>query len=152
MTTFNYSSKSVLKDNLTTIGLSLVLVVVPIVYPFGLKIGSTRILGPLPTAIIFIVLGLFMLFKVMMKIRQARALAAKDCIITVDDDRVTYPIIKKGSVEQGVFKISEIADVGYDQEDGILTVKLTNGTKITFDLDFFESLSKLKEFSTLIQK
>lgn len=33
MTTFNYSSKSVLKDNLTTIGLSLLLVVVPIVYP-----------------------------------------------------------------------------------------------------------------------
>ena len=61
MTTFNYSSKSVLKDNLTTIGLSLLLVVVPIVYPFGLKIGSTRILGPLPTAIILIALGLFIL-------------------------------------------------------------------------------------------
>lgn len=152
MTTFNYSSKSVLKDNLTTIGLSLLLVVVPIVYPFGLKIGSTRILGPLPTAIILIALGLFILFKVLMKIRKARALAAKGCIITVNEDRVTYPIIKKGAVQQGAFRISEISDVSYNEEDGILTVTLTNGTKAEFDLDFFESLSKLKEFVALIQK
>lgn len=152
MRTFNYNSNSVLKDNLTTIGLSLLLIVVPIIYPFGIKIGSARILGPLPTAIILIALGLFMLFKVLIKVRQARALAAKGCIITVNDDLVTYPIIKKGNVEQGAFKLSEISDIGYDEENGILTVMLTNGTKIRFDLDFFESLSKLKEFVALIQK
>lgn len=152
MTTFNYSSKSILKDNLTTIGLYLLLVVGPIVYPFGLKIGSTRILGPLPTTIILVGIGLFMLFKTLMKIRQARALTAKGGIIAVDGDRVTYPIIKKGSLEMGVFKISEISDVGYDEEDGILTVTLANGTKTKFDLDFFESLDKLKEFVALIQK
>lgn len=152
MTTFNYSSKSILKDNLITIGLYLLLVVVPIVYPFGLKIGSTRILGPLPTAIILVCIGLFMLFKTLIKIRQARALAAKGGTITVDGDRVTYPIIKKGTLEMSVFKISEISDVGYDEEDGILTVTLANGTTAKFDLDFFESLDKLKEFVALIQK
>lgn len=152
MKTFKYGSKSVLKDNLTTIGLSLLMVIVPIVYPFGLKIGSTRVLGPLPTAIILIAIGLFILVKVLLTIRQARALAAKGCIITVDDDQVTYPIIKKGVVQWEVFKISEVSDVGYDEEDGILTVALPNGTKVKFDLDFFESLAELKEFVALIQK
>ncbi|MDE6000117.1 MAG: hypothetical protein K2H04_08650, partial [Bacteroidaceae bacterium] len=90
MKTFKYGSKSVVKDNLTTIGLSLLMIVVPIVYPFGIRIGRLRVLGPLPTAIIFIAIGLFILVKVLLSIRQAHALAAKDCVITVDDDRVTY--------------------------------------------------------------
>ncbi|MDE5999655.1 MAG: hypothetical protein K2H04_06260, partial [Bacteroidaceae bacterium] len=67
-------------------------------------------------------------------------------------DRVTYPIIKKGVVQWEVFKISEISDVGYDEEDGVLTVTLPNGTKAEFDFDFFESLAELKEFVALIQK
>lgn len=152
MKTFKYGSKSVLKDNLTTIGLSLLMIVAPIVYPFGIRIGRLRVLGPLPTAIILIAIGLFILVKVLLAIRQARALAAKDCVITVDDDQVTYPIIKKGVVQWEVFKISEISDVAYDEEDEILTVTLPNGSKVEFDLDFFESLAELKEFMALIQK
>ncbi len=152
MKTFNYSSKSVLKDNLTAIGFSLLLVVVPIVHPFGTRIGRLRILGPLPTAIIFVAIGLLMLFKVLKKVRRARALAAKGCVITVDGDRVTYPVIKKGAMEQGTFRVSDISDVNYNEEDGILTVTLANGTKAKFDLDFFGSLSKLKEFVALIRE
>lgn len=152
MKTFKYGSKSVLKDNLITIGLSLLMIVAPIVYPFGIRIGNLRVLGPLPTAIILIAIGLFIPVKVLLAIRQARALAAKDCVITVDDDQVTYPIIKKGVVQWEVFKISEISDVAYDEEDEILTVTLPNGSKVEFDLDFFESFAELKEFMALIQK
>ncbi len=152
MITFNYSSKSVLKDSLTTIVLSIVMIVGPIVYPFGIRIGATRILGPLPTAIILIAIGLFILYRVLMKIREARTLAAKNCFITVSDDMVTYPVIKHGKVQQNTFKISEIADASYDNENGILTVTLTNKQKAEFDVDYFDSIDKLKEFAALIQK
>lgn len=83
--TFSYCSKSALKDNMTELAIGIALVVVPIVYPFGIKIGATRILGPVPTAIILILVGLYMLFKVFNKYRQARALAAQNCSITVEN-------------------------------------------------------------------
>ena len=50
MATFNYSSKSSIKDNLTEILVGAGLIIVPVVYPFGIKVGTLRILGPLPTA------------------------------------------------------------------------------------------------------
>lgn len=67
MKTFNYSSKASIKDNLTEILIGAALIIGPIVYPFGIKIGATRILGPLPTAIILAIAGLFMLFKAWQK-------------------------------------------------------------------------------------
>lgn len=152
MKTFNYSSKASIKDNLTEILIGAALIIGPIVYPFGIKIGATRILGPLPTAIILAIAGLFMLFKAWQKIRQARTLAAKGCVITVDNSKVTYPVIQKGTITQGLFAFSDISLLNYDEEDGILTVTLADGNKVKFDVDFFDSLSHLKEFAALIQK
>lgn len=63
MATFNYSSKSSIKDNLTEILVGAGLIIVPVVYPFGIKVGTLRILGPLPTAIILALVGLYMLFE-----------------------------------------------------------------------------------------
>ena len=37
MATFNYSSKSSIKDNLTEILVGAGLIIVPVVYPFGIK-------------------------------------------------------------------------------------------------------------------
>ena len=152
MTTFNYSSKSSVKENLTEILVGAALIIVPIVYPFGIRIGATRILGPLPTAILLAIAGLFLLYKAWKKIRQARLLSSKGCVITVDNGRVTYPIIKKGTVDMGTFKVSDMTDLKYNQDDGILIVTLADGNTIKFDVDFFDSLTKLKEFSELIQK
>ncbi|MDE6268167.1 MAG: hypothetical protein K2M04_03695 [Muribaculaceae bacterium] len=152
MKTFTYYPKSVLKDNLTTIVLSLLMIVVPIVYPFGIRIGTARILGPLPTAIIIIAIGLYLLYNVTMRIRNARVLASGNCTITVNDDVVTYPVIKNGRSEQNLLKIPEITNTRYDEDDGILTVTMTNGNKIEFDVDYFDSPDKLKEFEALLQK
>ena len=46
MKTFNYAPASPIKDNITMLAVSVGMVVVPLVYPFGIRIGSTRILGP----------------------------------------------------------------------------------------------------------
>ena len=76
MATFNYSSKSSIKDNLTEILGGAGLIIVPVVYPFGIKVGTLRILGPLPTAIILALVGLYMLFRAWRKKHTARKLAA----------------------------------------------------------------------------
>ena len=70
MATFNYSSKSSIKDNLTEILVGAGLIIVPVVYPFGIKVGTLRILGPLPTAIILALVGLYMLFRAWRKIHK----------------------------------------------------------------------------------
>ena len=152
MSTFNYSSKSSIKDNLTEILIGAALIIVPIVYPFGIKIGTARILAPLPTAIILALVGLYLVFKAWRKIRQAGKLSAKSGVITVDGNNVTYPAINKGKVEMRSFTLSEISNVDYNYDNGILTVSLANGSIIRFDLDFFDGLPQLKEFVALLKK
>lgn len=152
MKSFNYASTSSIKENLTSLILGVALIVIPIVYPFGIRIGAKPILGPVPTTILMIIAGLYMLYTAYRKIRQARALSAKGGVITVDDNQVTYPIIRKGSVEQENFSIAEVSETSYDEEDGILTVALNDSKTIKFDVDFFDSLDQLKEFAALLQK
>ncbi len=152
MKTFNYASTSSVKENLAYLLVGAALIIFPIIHPFGIRIGVKPILGPLPTTIILIIAGLLMLYSAFRKIQQARALAAKGGQITVDGDRITYPIIKKGAVEEGSFSISDVSSLNYNEDDGILTVILNNGEKIKFDLDFFDGLPQLKEFVELIQQ
>ena len=137
MATFNYSSKSSIKDNLTEILVGAGLIIVPVVYPFGIKVGTLRILGPLPTAIILALVGLYMLFRAWRKIHKARKLAAKSCII---------------NVEMRSFTLSEISSSNYNYDNGILTITLANGSTAKFDVDFFDGLPQLKEFAALLKK
>ena len=120
MKTFNYAPASPIKDNITMLAVSVGMVVVPLVYPFGIRIGSTRILGPTSTAIVFIIGGLVLLVITLNKVRLARALAANGGKIVVDADSVTYPIIKKGEKTDKIFKISDIKHLKYDDEEGEL--------------------------------
>ena len=152
MKTFNYASTSSIKENLTSLIIGVALIAFPLVHPFGIRIGSKPILGPLPTTILLIIAGLYMLYTAYRKIRNARALAAKGGTITVDDNQVTYPAISKGNNEKETFAISEISNLAYDEDDGILTVVLNDGKTIKFDVDFFDSLEQLKEFAALLQK
>ena len=87
MKTFNYAPASPIKDNITMLAVSVGMVVVPLVYPFGIRIGSTRILGPTSTAIVFIIGGLVLLVITLNKVRLARALAANGGKIVVDADK-----------------------------------------------------------------
>ena len=152
MKTFNYVAKSVYRDNLVNIILSLMLILVPIVHPFGIKIGTARILAPLPTAIILALVGLYIMFKAWRKIRQAGKLSAKSSVITVDGNKVSYPEISKGKVETRSFLLSEISNIDYNYGKGILTVSLANGSSIKFDLDFFDGQPQLKEFVESLKK
>lgn len=152
MKTFNYASTSAIKENLTYLILGVALIAFPLVHPFGIRIGAKPILGPLPTTILLIVVGLYLLYTACRKIRQVRALASQGGAITVDNDQVTYPVIRKGGIEMEAFAISEISNLSYAEDDGILTVTLNDGRTIKFDVDFFDGLDQLKEFAALLQK
>lgn len=152
MKTFNYASTSAIKENIIYLILGVALIAFPLIRPFGIKIGAKMVLGPVPTTILMIIAGLYMLYTAYRKIRQARALSAKGGVITVDDDQVTCPVIRKGCVEMETFAISEISSLDYAEDDGILTVMLNDGKTIRFDVDFFEGLDQLKEFAALLQK
>lgn len=157
MKTFNYAPASPIKDNITMLAVSVGMVVVPLVYPFGIRIGSTRILGPTSTAIVFIIGGLVLLVITLNKVRLARALAANGGKIVVDADSVTYPIIKKPIIKKGektdkIFKISDIKHLKYDDEEGELEIFLTDDTQITLHAGFFESFERYEEFFALLKK
>ncbi len=152
MKTFNYAPVSPIKDNITMLAVSVGMVVVPLVYPFGIRIGSTRILGPTSTAIVFIIGGLVLLVITLNKVRLARALAANGGKIVVDADSVTYPIIKKGEKTDKIFKISDIKHLKYDDEEGELEIFLTDDTQITLHAGFFESFERYEEFFALLKK
>ena len=152
MKTFNYASTSSIKENLISLILGVALIVFPLVHPFGIRIGAKPILGPVPTTILMIIAGLYMLYTAWNKIRNARALSSRGGVITVDNGQVTYPVIRKGNVETETFAIAEVSDTSYAEDDGILTVTLHDGKTIRFDIDFFDSLDQLKEFAALLQK
>lgn len=134
------------------LAVSVGMVVVPLVYPFGIRIGSTRILGPTGTAIVFIIGGLVLLAMTLNKVRLARALASNGGKIVVDADSVTYPIIKKGAKTDKTFKISDIKHLKYDDEDGELEIFLMDDTQITLHAGFFESFERYEKFFALLKK
>lgn len=152
MKTFNYAPATPVKDNLTMLAVSVGMVVVPLVYPFGIRIGSTRILGPTGTAIVFIIGGLILLVMTLNKVRLARALASNGGKIVVDADIVTYPIIKKGEKTDKMFKISDVKHLEYDDEEGELEIFLTDDTQITLHAGFFDSFERYEEFFALLKK
>ena len=133
MKTFNYAPASPIKDNITMLAVSVGMVVVPLVYPFGIRIGSLLVIT-------------------LNKVRLARALAANGGKIVVDADSVTYPIIKKGEKTDKIFKISDIKHLKYDDEEGELEIFLTDDTQITLHAGFFESFERYEEFFALLKK
>lgn len=152
MKTFNYVAKSVYRDNLVNIILSLMLILVPIVHPFGIKIGAARILDPFPTTVILVVAGHVLIIRVLMAIRHARLLAKAGGVITVDGGRITYPFAGRRKPEMRELLIADITAVSYDEDDGLLSVELTDGSEVVFDLDLFDNLTRFREFAALIHK
>ena len=152
MKTFNYAPASPIKDQLTMLAVSTGMIVVPLIYPFGLRIGRLRILGPTATTVLFIVGGLVLLAMTLNKVRLARALAAHGCKITVDGDRVTYPVFSKGTVSEATFAVSAVESQHYDEEEGELRITLADGTRIVLDSGFFDSTEQYGAFCALLKK
>ena len=72
MKTFNYTPASPVMSKLSTIGISLFMIVFPLIAPFGIRIGRMRILGPTAVTVIFVVGGIALLIFTLLEIRKAR--------------------------------------------------------------------------------
>ena len=151
MKTFNYTPSNPVRSKLSTLGIALFMIVFPLIMPFGIRIGRMRILGPTAVTVIFVAGGIALLIFTLLEIKKARVLAAKGASITVDGDRVIYPVVKKDEIGQGEFKISEIERIKYDEEENECEIKAA-GEYITLRTDFFDDWEAYEDFRALLGK
>ena len=147
MKTFNYASTSSIKENLTSLILGVALIVIPIVYPFGIRIGRMPILGATATTIIFVVGGLALLTFTVREIMQARKLIAQGGEITVDGDLVTIPVVKKGTVTNESFRLPDVEYTKFDAEENEFTISLPAAHHVIRGA-FFESSDAFDAFKS----
>ena len=76
------------------------MIVVPLIYPFGLRIRRAVILSPAVFSTILIIGGVLLLIMTYFDIRKARVLAAQGGTITVDKGLSLIHILPDYSVEK----------------------------------------------------
>ena len=104
--TFNYTPNSVFTNQWSSLAFGIGMVVVPLIYPFGLRIRRVHILSPTVLSTILVIGGILLLWFTLQSMRKAKALIAQGGTIKVEGNRVTYPSIEKGKVEYRSFLIS----------------------------------------------
>lgn len=151
MRTFNYTPSSPFSGKLTNLGISLVMIVYPLVAPFGIRIGSMRILGPTAVTILFVAGGAVLLLCTLLEIREARALAAAGGRITIDGDRVTFPVVRKGAVTEETLLIPQVERTKFDEEENEFEIALPDAHH-TFNAGYFDSEEEFEAFRALFEK
>ena len=101
--TFNYTPNSVFTNQWSSLAFGIGMVVVPLIYPFGLRIRRVHILSPTVLSTILVIGGILLLWFTLQSMRKAKALIAQGGTIKVEGNRVTYPSIEKGKVEYRSF-------------------------------------------------
>lgn len=147
--TFNYTPKSIFTNRLTNLAYGIGMIVVPLVYPFGIRIRKTQILSPEVFSTILIIGGSFLLLFTFFNIWTARALVAQGATIRIDGGRVTYPVVKKRNVQYDSFLISDIQKIQEDEEEHQCNVDLPD-KYIVFEMKYFDSLEQYEEFRALL--
>lgn len=123
------------------------MVIVPLVYPFGIRIGRMPILGATATTVIFVVGGLTLLaFTDARSCRRAgSSLMAGE--ITVDGDLVTIPVVKKGTVTNESFRLPDVEYTKFDAEENEFTISLPAAHHVIRGA-FFESSDAFDAFKS----
>ena len=117
MQKFSYTPSNPFSGSVSSLAIGAGMVVVPLVYPFGIRIGRMRILGPTAVTIIFVIGGLALLAFTVREIMQARKLIAQGGEITVEGGKVTIPVVRKKEVVNESFLLSEVEYTKFDEEE-----------------------------------
>ena len=117
--TFSYTPKSALTNQWSSLAFGIGMVIVPLIYPFGLRIRRAVILSP-------------------------EVLST----VTVDKGRVTYPEVNKNKIEYNSFLISDINYIKDDDEENQFKVSLPD-KYIVFEIKYFASQEDFDEFRSL---
>ena len=146
MQKFNYTPTNPFSGSLSSLAIGAGMVIVPLVYPFGIRIGRMSILGATATTVIFVVGGLTLL-----AIMQARRLIAQGGEITVDGERVTIPMVKKGAVTNESFRLPDVEYTKFDAEENEFTISLPTAHYVIRGA-FFENSDAFDTFKSIFSK
>ena len=146
---FNYTPESIFTNQWSNLAFGVGMIVIPALFPFGLRIRHLRILSPAVFSTILIVGGVLLLIFTWRGMRNARALKAAGGEITVDGTRVTYPEVEKGKIEYRSFLTTDIEYVKDDEEEHQCKVK-TPDNYIIFETRYFDSEEEFEAFRTLL--
>lgn len=127
------------------------MIVFPLVAPFGIRIGSMRILGPTAVTILFVAGGAVLLLCTLLEIRKARALAAAGGRITIDGDRVTFPVRAQGRGDGGDAAHPQVERTKFDEEENEFEIALPDAHH-TFNAGYFDSEEEFEAFRALFEK
>lgn len=147
--TFNYTPKSAFTNQWSNLAFGVGMIVVPLIFPFGVRIRRLHILSPAVFSTILIVGGILLLLMTFCNMRKAHTLAAQGGRITIDGKRVTYPVAKKNKVEYDTFLISDILNIKDDDEENECKVNLPDKF-IVFEIKYFDSYDQFEEFRELL--
>ena len=142
MQKFSYTPTNPFSGSLSSLAIGAGMVIVPLVYPFGI-----RIVGATATTIIFVVGGLALLTFTVREIMQARKLIAQGGEITVDGDLVTIPVVKKGTVTNESFRLPDVEYTKFDAEENEFTISLPAAHHVIRGA-FFESSDAFDAFKS----
>ncbi len=147
--TFNYTPKSIFTNQLSNLAFGIGMIVIPAIFPFGLRIRRLHILSPAVFSTILIAGGVLLLTFTYFSMRKARALIAHGAQITINGGRVTFPTVNKGKVEYDSFLISDINYIKDDEKENQCKVSLPD-KYIVFETKYFDSWEQFEEFRSLI--
>ena len=131
MQKFNYTPTNPFSGSLSSLAIGAGMVIVPLVYPFGIRIGRMPILGATATTVIFVV----------------GRLIAQGGEITVDGDLVTIPVVKKGTVTNESFRLPDVEYTKFDAEENEFTISLPAAHHVIRGA-FFESSDAFDAFKS----
>lgn len=145
---FGYTPKSALTNKWSSLAYGTGMVIIPLIYPFGLRIRRAYILSPGVFSTILIIAGALLLAMTIFDIRKAKILAKQGGQITVNGRRIVYPIVKKGKMEYDSFLLSDVLRIKDEEDESQFNVDLPD-KYITFDIKYFDSRDKFDEFRAL---
>ena len=140
MQKFNYTPTNPFSGSLSSLAIGAGMVIVPLVYPFGIRIGRMPILGATATTVIFVVGGLTLLAFTAREIMQARRLIAQGGEITVH-------VVKKGAVTNESFRLPDVEYTKFDAEENEFTISLPAAHHVIRGA-FFESSDAFDAFKS----
>ena len=144
MQKFNYTPTNPFSGSLSSLAIGAGMVIVPLVYPFGIRIGRMPILGATATTVIFVVGGLALLAFTAREIMQARRLIAQGGEITVDGERVTSPVAQTAPV-------TDVEYTKFDAEENEFTISLPTDHYVIRGA-FFENSDAFDTFKSIFSK
>ena len=151
MQKFNYTPSNPFSGSVSSLAIGAGMVVVPLVYPFGIRIGRMRILGPTAVTIIFVIGGLALLAFTVREIMQARKLIAQGGEITVEGGKVTIPVVRKKEVVNESFLLSEVEYTKFDEEENEFKISLPADHHVIRGA-FFENAEAFDAFKSIFDK